>query len=211
MAKLKRQSIQCAKCRQAGEKLFLKGEKCSLAKCPLTRRSYPPGQHGPNKRRRLTGYGEQLREKQKAKLIYGLRERQFSNYVRKATQRKGNTAKALLEMLERRLDNAVYRLGFAKSRENARQLVSHGHFLINGRRVNIPSYQLRPNQVIAWREKSRKMNFFENLAQILGKHEAPGWLSLDANQLTAKVVSLPKAEEIQINLEPKKIIEFYSR
>lgn len=211
MSKLKRLTIQCGRCRQAGEKLFLKGEKCFLVKCPLSRRSYPPGQHGPGRRRRLTSFGEQLREKQKAKFVYGLRERQFSNYVKKASQKKANTADILLELLERRLDNVIYRSGLAKSREMARQLVSHAHFLVNGRKVNIPSYQVRPNQLISLSEKSKKMIIFENIAPALAKHETPAWLSLDINNLTIKVLSLPKPEELQINFDPKKIIEFYSR
>ena len=212
MAKPKRLSNQCNRCRRAGEKLLLKGEKCLSIKCPLNRRSYPPGQHGGGKRRaHLTGYGEQLKEKQKAKRIYGLRERQFANYVKKAFRRKGNTAEALLESLERRLDNVIYRLGLAKSREAARQLVSHCHFLVNERSVNIPSYEVKPNQIISPREKSRNKKIFENLAVSLVKHETPVWLFLDANNLTGKVLGRPKTEDIQVNFDPKKIIEFYSR
>lgn len=211
MPKPDRITIQCARCRRAGEKLFLKGDKCFTVKCPLTRRGFPPGQHGPTKRVRLTSYGEQLREKQKAKRVYGLRERQFSNYVAKASKRKGNTAEGLLKFLEKRLDNVVYRLGLAKSRESARQMVSHRHFLIDGRRVNIPSFQVAPDQIISIAEKSQSKKIFENLKQILAKHEVPAWLSLDAEKLTGKILSEPKIEGMQFNFDPTKIIEFYSR
>ncbi len=211
MPKPDRKTIQCARCRQVSEKLFLKGEKCFTAKCPLTRRSYPPGQHGTERKRRLTGYGEQLKEKQKAKRVYGLRERQFRNYMKKAFEKRGNTANTLLEFLERRLDNVIYRLGLAKSRAMARQMVNHAHFLIDGRKVNIPSFQVNPNQTITLAEKSKKLKAFENLAQTLVKHEAPSWLAFDLSNLTAKVLSAPKVEDIQTNFDPKKIIEFYSR
>lgn len=211
MPKPDRITIQCARCRRAGEKLFLKGDKCFTVKCPLTRRGFPPGQHGPTKRVRLTSYGEQLKEKQKAKRVYGLRERQFSNYVAKASKRKGNTAEGLLKFLEKRLDNVVYRLGFAKSRESARQIVSHCHILVNNKRVNIPSFQVESDQIISIAEKSQPKKLFENLKQILIKHEVPTWLSLDAEKLSGKILSEPKVEDIQVNFDPRKIIEFYSR
>ncbi|MEK9183366.1 MAG: 30S ribosomal protein S4 [Patescibacteria group bacterium] len=211
MPKADRVTIQCARCRRAGEKLFLKGDKCFTAKCPVARRGFPPGQHGPTQRVRLTSYGEQLKEKQKAKRVYGLRERQFSNYVAKASKRKGNTAEGLLKFLEKRLDNVVYRLGLAKSRESARQMVSHRHFLVNGKRVNIPSFQVEPDQIISIAEKSQPKKIFENLKQTLVKHELPVWLSLDAEKLSGKVLSEPKIEGLQFNFDPKKIIEFYSR
>lgn len=213
MAKIKRLTIQCSHCRRAGEKLFLKGEKCFSAKCPLTRRNYPPGMHGGKaQRRKETGYGGQLQEKQKAKWVYGLREAQFSNYVNKAVKRKGDTAQNLLQMLERRLDNVIYRLGLAKSRQAARQLVLHGHFLINNKKVNIPSFQVRPNEIIAWREKSKKSKLWTDLPPVLVKYEPPAWLSLDKQNLTAKVLGLPQEGDLQqMNFDPKKIIEFYSR
>lgn len=212
MAKIKRLTIQCSRCRRAGEKLFLKGEKCFIAKCPLTRRNYPPGMHGGKVQRKGTGYSGQLQEKQKAKWVYGLREAQFRNYVFKAVKKKGNTAQNLLQMLERRLDNVIYRLGLAKSRQAARQLVSHGHFLINNQKVNIPSFQVKPNETITWREKSKKSKFFADLPQILAKYEPPAWLSLDKQNLTAKVLGLPQEGDLlQMNFDPKKIIEFYSR
>lgn len=211
MPKPDRVTIQCARCRRAGEKLFLKGDRCFTAKCALTRRSFAPGQHGPTQRIRLTSYGEQLKEKQKAKRVYGLRERQFSNYVAKASKRKGNTAEGLLKFLEKRLDNVVYRLGLAKSRESARQIVSHCHILVDNKRVNIPSFQVEPDQVISIAEKSQLKKIFENLKQTLIKHEVPVWLSLNVETLTGKVLAEPKIEGMQFNFDPKKIIEFYSR
>lgn len=211
MPKPDRVTIQCARCRRAGEKLFLKGDKCFTAKCPVARRGFPPGQHGPTQRVRLTSYGEQLKEKQKAKRVYGLRERQFSNYVAKASKRKGNTAEGLLKFLEKRLDNVAYRLGLAKSRESARQMVSHCHILVDNKRVNIPSFQVEQDQIISIAEKSQSKKLFENLKQTLIKHEVPTWLTLDVEKLSGKVLSEPKVEDIQVNFDPRKIIEFYSR
>jgi small subunit ribosomal protein S4 len=211
MPKPDRVTIQCARCRRAGEKLFLKGDRCFGAKCALTRRSFAPGQHGPTQRIRLTSYGEQLKEKQKAKRVYGLRERQFSNYVAKASKRKGNTAEGLLKFLEKRLDNVVYRLGLAKSRESARQIVSHCHILVDNKRVNIPSFQVEPDQIVSIAEKSQPKKIFENLKQTLIKHEVPVWLSLNVETLTGKILAEPKIEGMQFNFDPKKIIEFYSR
>ncbi|MBI5731981.1 MAG: 30S ribosomal protein S4 [Candidatus Magasanikbacteria bacterium] len=207
----------CRRCRRAGEKLFLKGEKCLSPKCLIIKRNYCPGVHGVSKRpRRLTGYGEQLKEKQKAKRVYGLSERQFSNYVRKASRQKGNTAESLLKFLELRLDNVIYRLGLSKSRPMARQAVSHGHFLVNGRKVNIPSYGLKSNQEISLRQKSlEKGKLFDYLWQAAGKKDIPSWLSLELDKatrrLTAKVLSFPKIKEMTVEFDPKKIIEFYSR
>ena len=211
MPKADRITIQCARCRRAGEKLFLKGDRCFGAKCALTRRGFPPGQHGPTQRVRLTSFGEQLKEKQKAKRVYGLRERQFSNYVAKASKRKGNTAEGFLKFLEKRLDNVVYRLGLAKSRESARQIVSHCHILVDNKRVNIPSFQVEPDQVVSIAAKSQSKKIFENLKQTLVKHELPAWLSLDVEKLSGKILAEPKIEGMQFNFDPKKIIEFYSR
>lgn len=209
MAKVKKLNVQCARCRRAGEKLFLKGEKCFTAKCPLVKYNYAPGEHGSSRRRRLSSYGVQLQEKQKAKFSYRLRERQFRNYVKKAVRQAGNTADHLLELLEARLDNVIYRLGLAKSRTMARQLVSHVFFLINGRRVNIPSFQVKANQTISLTDKAKKTKIFENFSP--AQKNLPAWLSFNPENLTAKVLSLPKIDEIQINFDPKKIIEFYSR
>lgn len=210
-AKLK-QNTNCDKCRRAQEKLFLKGDKCFSPKCPLTRRNYPPGQHGSKAARaRLTPYGVQLKEKQKAKRSYNLRERQFSNYVAKALKSKGNTVETLLKSLEMRLDNVVYRLGFAKSRDMARQLVNHGHFTVNGKKADIPSFQVLAAQTIGLRPKSLSSRVFENLSQTLSKKDLPAWLSVDAAALTGKVLGYPSLNEVQMNFDPKKIIEFYSR
>lgn len=208
---------ECKKCRRAGEKLFLKGSKCFSPKCLLIRRNYAPGAHGSAKHRvRLTGYGEQLKEKQKAKRIYGLREKQFSNYVAKSSKQKGNTAEVLLRTLETRLDNVVYRLGLAKSRAMARQMVTHAHFLVNDKKVDIPSFQVKPNQVITIKPQSfEKSRLFENSFQLSAQKEVPSWLALEANwenkKIAGKVLNLPKLEEISKEFDPKKIIEFYSR
>ncbi len=167
--------------------------------------------HGPGRHGRLTGYGEQLKEKQKAKRIYGLRERQFGNYIAKASGQKGNTSEHLLKLLESRFDNVVYRLGFAKSRQAARQLVNHGHFLIDGKKVNIPSYQLKAGQEIGLKPKSQASKVFENLGVALAKRELLPWLNVNAETLTGKVIASPKMADTQVNFDFKKIIEFYSR
>lgn len=210
MPKLLR-NASCAKCRRAGEKLLLKGEKCLSPKCPIIKRNYPPGMHGPGRHGRLTGYGEQLKEKQKAKRIYGLRERAFGNYIAKASGQKGNTSEHLLNLLETRLDNVVYRLGFAKSRQAARQLVNHGHFLVNGKKVNIPSYQVKAGQEITLRSQSKASKVFENLGASLAKKELLPWLNVNAETLVGKVIGLPKMADTQMNFDFTKIIEFYSR
>ncbi|HPV70297.1 MAG TPA: 30S ribosomal protein S4 [Candidatus Magasanikbacteria bacterium] len=208
----------CSQCRRAGEKLFLKGEKCFSPNCLIVKRNYAPGQHGNAKApRRSTSYGSQLREKQKAKQIYGLRERQFSNYVEEATRKKGVvTADVLLKFLETRLDNVVFRLGFAKSRAAARQLVSHKHVLVNGKKVNIASFQVKLNQVISIEPKFvEKSKLMENIFTNLSKKEIPTWLSLDIDAATkklgGKVLGLPKLADMTLEFDPKKIIEFYSR
>ena len=207
----------CSQCRRAGEKLFLKGEKCFSPNCLIVKRNTVPGQHGNAKQpRRPTSYGLQLREKQKAKQIYGLREKQFSSYVAKSTRKKGNTTDALLKALETRLDNVIFRLGFAKSRAAGRQLVSHKHVLVNGKKVNIPSFQVKVNEVISVEQKFvEKSKLMENIFAVLAKKEVPTWLALDADQNTkkvsGKVLGLPKLEEMTLEFDPKKIIEFYSR
>jgi len=207
----------CSQCRRASEKLFLKGDKCFSPNCLMAKRNTVPGQHGNAKQqRRPTSYGLQLREKQKAKQIYGLREKQFSNYVAKSTKKKGNTADSLLKALETRLDNVVFRLGFVKSRAAARQLVSHGHVLVDGKKVNISSFQVKTNQVITVAPKFvEKSKLMENIFAVLSKKELPTWLALDADQNTkkvgGKVLGLPKLEEMTLEFDPKKILEFYSR
>lgn len=202
---------QCKKCRRAGEKLFLKGEKCNSPKCPIVKRNFPPGVHGSKGYQRLTNYGRQLKEKQKAKIIYGLREQQFRNYFIKALKKRGNTGEFLFQMLENRLDNTVYRLGFANSRSQARQLVNHGHFLVNNKKVDIPSYQVRTGDLINIREASKKSVSFQDLSQYLAKKEMVSWLTLDAKELKGKVTGSPKLGEVEFNIDWRTIIEFYSK
>ncbi len=204
---------QCKKCRRAGEKLFLKGEKCSTAKCPMVKRNFVPGMHGNKGPARLTNYGTQLKEKQKAKRIYGLREKQFANYFGKALSKTGNTAEWAFKFLESRLDNTVYRLGFADSRQMARQLVNHGHFRVNGKKVDVPSYQIKTGQEIDLSDKSKKMKAFENISQKLEnkKKDLAPWLSLDAPAIKAKVTGAPKLGDVEMNINWRVIVEFYSK
>jgi small subunit ribosomal protein S4 len=205
----------CKICRREGEKLFLKGQRCFSPKCPFERdRGYPPGEHGRMsrfRRRRTSDYLRQLREKQKARRIYGVLERQFRRYFREAERRTGLTGENLLILLESRLDNVVYRLGFADSRAQARQLVQHGHFVVNGRRTNIPSYIVRPQDTIAVREASRKRTYFKERAQKLDEGAVLDWLSLDAGTMTARVLNSPAREDIAVRLEEQLIVEYYSR
>ncbi|MFH2136812.1 MAG: 30S ribosomal protein S4 [Patescibacteria group bacterium] len=202
---------RCAQCRREGEKLFLKGERCNLAKCAIVRRGYPPGVHGPKGKIRLTGYGTQLREKQKAKRIYGILERQFRNYFEKAIKRKGDTSEFLLQLLETRLDNVVYRLGIGKSRQGARQLVGHGLLFVNGKRVTIPSFQVKIGDVISIKTSVAGKKIFQNLPQTLAKHEPPAWLALDATKIEGKVLRKPTKDDMKTQFDLKMIIEFYSR
>jgi small subunit ribosomal protein S4 len=205
----------CKICRREGEKLFLKGQRCFSPKCPFERdRGYPPGEHGRLsrfRRRRTSDYLRQLREKQKARRIYGVLERQFRRYFREAERRTGLTGENLLILLESRLDNVVYRLGFADSRAQARQLVQHGHFVVNGRRTNIPSYIVRPQDTITVREASRKRTYFKERAQQLDEGAVLGWLSLDMGTMTARVLNSPAREDIAVPLEEQLIVEYYSR
>jgi small subunit ribosomal protein S4 len=192
-------------CRRVGEKL------CGSDKCPVTRRPYKPGVHGPTSRTRLTGYGIQLLEKQKAKMIYGLLERQFRKYVEAASRSKENTSDVLLRLLETRLDNAVYRLGFASTRSQARQFVSHGHFTVNGRKVTVPSIAMREGDVIGVRQQSAKTKIFEGVQEKIAKKELPAWIVFDMEKLEAKIVGAPKSADAQPLFDPKQIIELYSR
>lgn len=203
----------CKLCRREGEKLFLKGDRCFSPKCAIERRSYPPGLHGRQSqfRRKESDYGLQLREKQKARRLYGVFERQFRRYFREAQRRKGLTGINLLIILESRLDNVIYRLGFASSRAQARQLISHGHFDINGRKTNIPSYQVSGNDIIAVREKSQKLDHFKAIAQNGDGTRVPDWLSLDLKNMTAKILNEPTHEHIDVTLKEQLIVEFYSR
>jgi small subunit ribosomal protein S4 len=199
----------CRLCRREGVKLFLKGEKC-MTKCTLDRRQQlPPGQHGAARRRKVSDYGVQLRAKQRARRLYGVLETQFRHYFDRAERSHGVTGTVLLQQLERRLDNVVYRLGFAASRREARQLVSHRHFAVNGRTVNIPSAQVRPGDVVSVREKSRKLLAIEN-AQSLSR-QVPEWLSLDADTLRGTVLRLPERTEMDPFIDEQLIVEYYSR
>jgi len=202
----------CRLCRRVGDKLMLKGDRCYTSKCALERRSVPPGYNATAKRRpRKSERGLQLQEKQKARYTYGLLERQFRKFFAEAERLPGVTGENLLVLLERRLDNVVYRLGFATSRAQARQIVRHGHILVNGRKTNIPSYLVKPGDVIAWRESSKDTELFKMMSQIAGDVAIPSWLSLDKQKLTAKVLNLPAPEDIQAKFDVKSIVEYYSR
>jgi small subunit ribosomal protein S4 len=207
----RRIEAKCKQCRREGEKLYLKSSKCLEAKCPMVKRNFKPGMHGPTSRTRPTPYGLQLREKQKAKEVYGIRERQFHNYFTKAKQIVGNTANFLVQMLEMRLDNVVYRLGLGKSRTLARQIVSHGHILVNGKKVNIASFQVKAGDIITVKEKLMKSKLFENDQARLEKLQAPAWLHLDAKTMTGKVLSKPEGTDLKQNFDATLIVEFYSR
>jgi small subunit ribosomal protein S4 len=200
----------CRLCRREGIKLYLKGERCFSEKCAVDRRPFPPGQHGQG-RRRNSEYGLQLREKQKARRYYGVLEKQFEAYYDEAARRQGITGENLLQILESRLDNVVYRLGFAASRAEARQLVRHGHFTVNGRKVDIPSYLTKVGDVIAIREKSQQIERFKTLLENAESRSIPPWLELDLATKSGKIVRLPAREEIDTPVAEQMIIEFYSR
>jgi small subunit ribosomal protein S4 len=200
----------CRQCRREGEKLFLKGDRCYTDKCGIEKRPYPPGQAG-KKRPRDSEYRLQLREKQKAKRIYGTLEKQFRTYYAIATRQPGITGENLLRLLESRLDNVVYRLGFAASRDEARQLVRHGHFTVDGRRVNIPSFRVRPGAVVAVAEKSRDLITIKAALISSSKIEIPGWLEVDVEKLQGKVLSLPTREQIDAPVREQLIVELYSK
>jgi small subunit ribosomal protein S4 len=204
----------CKLCRREGEKLFLKGSRCLTPKCAIERRSYPPGQHGREsqyRRGRPSDYLLQLREKQKMRRIYGVFERQFSNYFRKAERRAGLTGTNLLILLESRMDNVVYRLGFADSRAQARQLISHGHVMLNGRKTNIPSAMVSAGDNLSVRPESTRLTYFKTLKQELDERRVPGWLNLDANNMAATVSQLPTREDIDVSLNEQLVVEYYSR
>lgn len=200
----------CKLCRREGQKLFLKGERCFSNKCAISRRTYAPGQHGAQ-RKKLSEYGVQLREKQKAKRFYGLLESQFRKYFEMAARRKGITGEILLQILETRLDNVVYRMGFATTRAEARQLVTHGHFEVNGKRVNIPSYLVKVNDTISVCEKSKKSTKFKDILDVTGSKVVPKWLEVDQENLTGKVVALPAREDIDLQVQEHLIVELYSK
>ncbi|AZO96519.1 30S ribosomal protein S4 [Halocella sp. SP3-1] len=200
----------CRLCRREGEKLYLKGERCYTDKCAIERRAYPPGEHGQG-RIKLSEYGLQLREKQKVRRIYGILEKQYGNYFVKAENMPGVTGENFLQLLERRLDNTVYRMGFATSRNEARQFVLHGHILVNGKKVNIPSYQVDVDDVIAVKDASRKGKRFKDVFEFNSEITTPDWLSVNLEKAEGKVVSLPTREDIDYPVEEHLIVEFYSR
>jgi small subunit ribosomal protein S4 len=204
----------CKLCRREGEKLFLKGQRCFTPKCAFERRGFPPGDHGRDaqfRRRRVSDYSRQLREKQKARRIYGITEKQFRRYYHAALQRRGVTAENLLEMLERRLDNVVFRLGFAESRPHARVLVTHGHFNVNGRRTDIPSMLVKPGDQIAVRDGSRTRAYFKGLPPVAETRTVPRWLERDLKELAGNIVHNPERQDIDASLHEQLIVEFYSR
>lgn len=201
----------CRQCRREGLKLFLKGERCYTEKCGVDRRTYAPGQHGQGRRGKVSEYGLQLREKQKARRTYGVLESQFRKYFKEADRRKGITGENLLQILESRLDNIVYRMGFALSRPEARQIVKHGHFSVNGQKVTIPSYQVRPGDVVTVREVSRNKGRFKDLAELTRNQGTMEWLEVDRANLSGKVLRLPNREEIDIPIAEHLIVELYSR
>ena len=201
----------CRLCRRERMKLFLKGDRCFKEKCAVEKRSYPPGQHGQRRGRRTLGYGLQLREKQKVKRIYGVLERQFRLYFKEADRRKGITGEQLLVQLERRLDNVVYNLGFAASRAQGRQLVRHGHILVDGKKTTIPSYQVKPGQTIAVKEASRKNDFVRQSVETARGRGIPDWLELNPEDFTGRVLALPTREDIKLPIQEQLIVELYSR
>ncbi len=193
-------------------KLFLKGDRCFKDTCAIEKRNWPPGQHGRDHRPKIVGYGVQLREKQKVKRIYRVLENQFSNYFGKAEKKKGITGETLLLSLERRLDNVICRLGFATSRDQARQLVTHGHVLVNGKKLDIPSAQVNAGDIITLREKTKKVQQIQDsVASIGGRGGVPAWLELDAENLKGTVVSLPKRDDVQMPIDEQLIVELYSK
>ena len=201
----------CRLCRREGTKLFLKGTKCLSDKCPIEKRNFAPGQHGQSRKAKIVGYGLQLREKQKAKRIYFTLEGQFRNYFEKAARTRGVTGELLLQQLERRLDNVVFRLGFAQSRRQARQLVRHGHVAVNNRKVNIPSYEVSAGEEISIRENSKKLVILEMAKEFASHGTLPNWLEVNRDAYTARVLSLPKREDIQLPVNEQLIVELYSK
>jgi small subunit ribosomal protein S4 len=201
----------CRLCRREGTKLFLKGAKCFTDKCAIEKRNFAPGQHGRDRKAKIVGYGLQLREKQKAKRIYFALEGQFREYYEKASRAQGVTGELLLQQLERRLDNVAFRLGFASSRRQARQIVRHGHVEVNGRKVNIPSYQVNVGDDIKIRPNSAKLNVVEVAREFASHQPAPSWLTVDGTNLSGKVLSLPKREDVNLPVNEQLIVELYSK
>jgi small subunit ribosomal protein S4 len=204
----------CKLCRREGEKLFLKGARCFSPKCAFERRGYPPGQHGKGaqfRRRRESDFNRQLRAKQKARRTYGIMERQFRRYYEESLSRRGLTGLNLLQVLESRLDNVIFRLGFADSRSQARLLVTHGHFVVNGRRTDVPSMLVSQGDVVGVREGSRDRRYFKDMAAVVEDKNVPAWLSRDLKNLSGTVIRMPERSEIDSNLQEQLIVEYYSR
>lgn len=198
----------CRLCRREGVKLFLKGDKC-MTKCTLERRNSRPGQHGSSRQRKASGYATQLREKQKVRRTYGVLERQFRKHFNAAARRPGKTSENLLQILEMRLDNLVYRMGFGDSRAQARQLVCHGHFAVNGRKTDIPSFIAKPNDVISVRERSKSLEYFKTRALLLAQKGVPSWLRLDVDEMSGRVLSLPSRTELELPFDEQMVVEYY--
>jgi small subunit ribosomal protein S4 len=201
----------CRLCRREGTKLFLKGTKCLSDRCPIEKRNFPPGMHGKDRKAKIVGYGLQLHEKQKAKRMYFTLEGQFREYYEKANRATGVTGELLIQQLERRLDNVAYRLGFAISRRQARQVVRHGHVTVNGRKVNIPSYQVNAGDEIAIRESAKKLLIVEQGAQYAAQNPVPAWLEMSFDTLTGRILSLPKRKDINLPINEQLIVELYSK
>jgi small subunit ribosomal protein S4 len=201
----------CRLCRREGMKLFLKGERCYTEKCAIEKRNFAPGQHGKTRKSKLAGYGVQLREKQKVKRIYGVLEDQFRRYFEQAERTRGITGETLLQLLERRLDNVAYRLGFATSRAQARQLVRHGHFIVNGRKVDIPSFSVKPGDVVSIRQSSRSNPSIVHALEEVKGRGVPEWLSFDQAAMSAKIGSIPTREQINLPVQEQLIVELYSK
>jgi small subunit ribosomal protein S4 len=201
----------CRLCRREGIELYLKGDRCFTDKCAIKRRGYPPGQHGQRRMKKHSDYGVQLREKQKARRIYGLLEKQFHNYFVKADRMKGKTGDNLLILLERRLDNVVYKLGFAVTRRESRQLVRHGHFLVKGRRVNIPSYLVRPGDIVEMQDRSRKIPSVNDSLDAVARKGIPPWLELERENFRGNVIAIPSRVDITEPIQEQLIVELYSK
>lgn len=202
---------KCRQCRREGAKLFLKGTKCSGEKCPFTRRQYAPGQHGQGRRPKLSNYAQQLREKQKVKRIYGLMEKQFRNYFLKASKSKGVTGKTLLQLLERRLDNVIFQMRLATSRQEARQIVNHGFVYVNGQRVNVPSFLVKAADAVEVRLKQKNLKNIRENIETSQERSVPAWLEVDFENLKGKVVRLPDREDIRLPIREQLIVELYSK
>lgn len=202
---------KCKQCRRAGEKLFLKGDRCASPKCGMVKRNYPPGIHGPKGKQRLSEYGQQMQEKQKAKKQYILLEKQFRLTMEKAKKQTGDLGENFLRALEERLDNVVFRLGFTNSRSQAREMVSHGHFTVNDKKVDVPSFHVKVGDIVKIKKSSQKKKLFDKMEEKIKKAHVPGWLNMDAGNLTGKVLHHPSMKDIQSNINMQMIIEYYSR